>query len=70
MKQRIISAVIALIIFIPLLILGGIYFKVAVSLVGILAIKEVLDLRKNIPRFVKLISYILVPILISVFLIV
>lgn len=59
MKQRIISALIALIIFIPLLILGGIFFKIGLSIIGMLAIKEILDLKKDIPKIINIISYIM-----------
>ena len=48
MKKRLISAVVALAIFIPLLIIGGIYFKIAACVLAVLAMKEFLDLpHKN-----------------------
>lgn len=46
MKKRIISAIIALIIVIPLILLGGIYFKLLICLVGLIALKEIIDLKK------------------------
>ena len=58
MRQRIISAIIALMIFIPLLILGGIFFKIGLSFIGVLAIKEILNLKKDIPKMIEIISYI------------
>jgi len=58
MKKRLISAIIALIIVVPLFILGGIYFKLLISFLGILAIKEVLDTNKSIPILIRFISYI------------
>lgn len=60
MKQRIISAILALIILIPLIFLGGIYFKVALSALSLLALKEVLDIKKELPTLIKVISYILI----------
>ena len=60
MKKRVISACIMLLIFIPLLMLGGIFFKVGLSVLSALSLKEVLDIKKNIPRYIKIITYILV----------
>lgn len=57
MKDRIISAVIALLIAIPLILLGGVYFKVLVVFLGIYAMYELLRLKKNIPDVMKYISY-------------
>lgn len=56
MKKRIISAIIALAILIPLIILGGKYFIVGIGLLSVLAYKEFLDLKDNaheIPDLVK-----------------
>lgn len=55
MKQRVITAVIALIIFIPILLLGGIYIDVAAGVLACVAISEVYIMRKRIivsPDFV------------------
>lgn len=51
MKKRIISAFIMAIIAIPLLIIGGVAFRIGVGILGILAYKEILDLKgiKNYP---------------------
>lgn len=62
MKTRVISAIVLIIVVVPLLILGGVPFKLFVSLIGILGIKELIDISKNdrkIPLFMKIISYIL-----------
>ena len=61
MKTRVISAVIALLIVVPLVLLGGIYFELLVCLVGALAFKEIIDLKKshgNIPSMMVLIGLI------------
>lgn len=60
MKQRIISAIVALIIVIPLFLLGGIPYKVGVGLIAALAFKEIIDLKENkkIPAFIKIIAFI------------
>lgn len=58
MKERVISSIVALIICIPLLILGGIWFLIGISILGILGLKEIFNLEKNdVPNLIKLISY-------------
>ena len=60
MKTRIISAAVVLAISIPLLILGGIWFELAMILVSLLGLKEFMDIKatkKDIPAFVKFIAY-------------
>ena len=59
MKKRLISAVVALAIFIPLLIIGGIYFKIAACVLAVLAMKEFLDLphKNKRPIYVDIICY-------------
>ena len=59
MKERVISAVIALIIVVPFLLLGGNYFTILVAVIGLLGLKELLSLRKNVPVMVKYVSYVL-----------
>ncbi len=61
MKKRIISAIVMLIITVPIIYYGGNIFKIGVGLVSILALKEILDLPKshsNLPVLVKLIAMI------------
>jgi len=56
MKQRVISACVAFAILIPVLLLGGVYFSFIVGVLGVLAYKEILDLKKShneIPNLVK-----------------
>ena len=60
MKKRIISAIAALIIFVPLTIIGGIPFLVGTSLLSILGFRELLKLYEKdykLPIFIKLLSY-------------
>lgn len=59
MKKRIISAIIAILIVLPLLILGGLYFKILTLVLGICALYEIMKLRKNIPNPMKYIVYLL-----------
>lgn len=67
MKTRVISATVMLLIFIPVLFIGGYAFNVGVYLVSLLALNEFLNIkneRKYIPSFIKFISYILLTLLI------
>ena len=66
MVTRIISALIAAIIFIPLLIIGGNVFDGAVIIVALLGLKEFIDIKctkKEMPIFIKLMSYIIMTII-------
>ena len=59
MKQRIISALIALIIVIPIIIYGGDIFNIGVYVVALLALKEFMGIKetkKEIPLFVKIMA--------------
>ena len=47
MKKRIISAIIMLMIVIPLIVIGGIPYTLAVGLIGCMAYKEIIDLRHD-----------------------
>lgn len=51
MKKRIISAIVMLIIVIPVIWYGGDLFRLGVGIVSILALKEMLDLKKVIMHF-------------------
>lgn len=58
MKQRVISAAVALAIVIPLLILRGIPLAIGIGIVSILGLKEIFDLKKShgtVPVIVELI---------------
>ena len=51
MKKRIISAIIMIILFIPFLILGGNFYLVLGSVLGVLSLWEMLRLEKSIPSY-------------------
>ena len=56
MKKRIISAIVALAIFIPVIYYGGKIFSIAMGMLSVLAFKEILDLKENsreIPEIIK-----------------
>lgn len=60
MKTRVISAIIALAIFIPIFILGGIIFNIAFYVLTLLGLREFMKVRegkKRYPDFIRLISY-------------
>ena len=48
MKQRVITAIVALIIFIPLLILGGTPFNLLVVAMGLIGMSEFLRMKKKL----------------------
>lgn len=69
MKTRIFSAFIALLIVIPIIIIGGNLYKLGVYILAIICLKEFMDMkeiRKKIPLFIKYISYIILTLLIFV----
>ena len=62
MKKRILSALVVLSIFIPIFIIGGFPFALAIYIISILGLKEFLDAKnskKNMPIFIEFISYII-----------
>lgn len=61
MKKRVISAIIALLIVIPLIIVGSYFYKIGVGIIGLIGFYEMLnarDQKKKIPILVKIISYV------------
>lgn len=65
MKKRIISAIIALIISVPLIYLGNVYFYLFAILISLLGFREILNLIDKDNHFVRIISYICFVILIG-----
>ena len=62
MKTRIISAGVVLAVFIPLLLLGGNLFNIAIILISLIGLKEFMDIKstkKEIPAFIRFIAYII-----------
>lgn len=63
MKQRVISATVAALIFIPIFVLGGLYFNLAFYILTLLGLKEFFSSKekeKKYPDFIRLISYIMI----------
>lgn len=60
MKKRILSAIVMLLICIPIIYFGGKAFRIGIAVVSMLALREMIDLKKShhkIPKLVELISY-------------
>ena len=59
MKNRVISSIVALAIFIPLIIVGGIWLKIGACALAVLGMKEFLDLphKNKRPKYVDVIIY-------------
>lgn len=63
MKQRVISAVIAFIISIPIFIIGGNVFNIAFYILTLIGLREFMKIRekdKKFPDFIRLISYLMI----------
>lgn len=63
MKTRVISAIIAFMIFIPVFLIGGLVFNIAFYILTILGIREFMKARektKKYPDFIRLITYLLI----------
>lgn len=62
MITRIISAIIALIVTVPILLSGGNIYNIFICLLALLATKEFIDIRetkKGFPSFIKVLSYLI-----------
>ena len=63
MKTRIISAIVMAIVLLPILFIGGIYFKILAVILGIASMYEIIKARENkskIPLIIKLIAFALI----------
>lgn len=47
LRQRVITAIVALLIFIPIIIMGGIWIDIAALALGIVAISEILVMKRS-----------------------
>jgi phosphatidate cytidylyltransferase len=62
MKQRVISAAIALLLVIPIIIVGGSLYYIMVGVVSALALKELIDVKqtkRTLPPVIKMIAYLI-----------
>jgi len=63
MKQRIISAIIMIIIVVPILIMGGLPFKIfsiVLATLGMYEFMKVREAEKKFPIYMKLLAYIFI----------
>lgn len=63
MKQRVISAVLASLILIPIIIIGGTLFNITFLIITLFALREFMKAKeheKRIPDFIRFISYLLI----------
>ena len=63
MKKRILSAIIMILIFVPLLFIGGVPFTILMTLLALASMYELITIRekkKKIPMLIKVVSYLLV----------
>lgn len=63
MKKRIISAILMIVIFLPLLIIGGKYFAIFMTLLGLFGLYELIHIReskKEFPFLMKIFAYLMV----------
>ena len=63
MKQRIISAVVAFMIFIPVFMIGGTIFNLAFYALTLVGLREFMKIRekdKKLPDFIRFIAYLMI----------
>ena len=58
LKTRIISAFVALLIVVPLVLLGGVFYEVLIAFASLLALKEIYDLKKSHKSYPNTVKYI------------
>ena len=63
MKERIISAIVMILITLPLLLIGGVAFNIFVLIISELALYEFLKFRKKIPMLIKVLAYLILAII-------
>ena len=69
MKVRVISAIVALMICVPILLTGGIWYQLGVYVLSLLALKEFINIKqtkKEMPIFIRIISYIILSLIVLV----
>lgn len=68
MKKRVISAIVALLIFIPIFLIGGALYDLAFIILAVIGLHEFLKIReekKEFPVFISFISYVLLILIVS-----
>lgn len=68
MKKRVISAIVALLIFIPIFLIGGALYDLAFIILAVIGLHEFLKIReekKEFPVFISFISYVLLILIVT-----
>lgn len=68
MKDRILSAILALLIVIPVLLVGGFIFELFVIIIGVIGFKELINIRepnRKLPLIIKFLAYLVFLFLVS-----
>ena len=55
LKKRIISAIVMILIVLPLIVFGGLYLKIGTVVLGACSMYELLRQKNNMPLFIKII---------------
>lgn len=58
LKKRIISAIVMILVVLPLIVFGGLYLKIGTVVLGACSMYELLKQKNNMPLFIKIISII------------
>lgn len=67
MKKRVISAIVALLIAVPIFLQGGFIFNIFIYLISMIGLKEFLDVKetkKELPSFITFISFIVMSLIV------
>ena len=67
MKQRVISAIVALLILVPFFLMGGFIYDATIVILSLLGLREFLkvkETKKELPSFIQFISYIMLSLIV------
>lgn len=67
MKQRVISAIVALLILVPIFLMGGFIYDATIVILSLLGLREFLkvkETKKELPSFIQFISYIMLSLIV------
>ena len=67
MKQRVISAIVALLILVPIFLMGGFIYDATIVILSLLGLREFLKVKKKkkeLPSFIQFISYIMLSLIV------
>ena len=67
MKRRVISAIVALLILVPIFLMGGFIYDATIVILSLLGLREFLkvkETKKELPSFIQFISYIMLSLIV------